>query len=178
MLQRNVWGGALGFGLYLNRRWSSGLCFAAGARKLSGDYPALATEPALSYFEMVWDNRFELYEKGRFSFNLQLNNGLAGAFLHDNATKKRVIGARGTQYRAKKVAEDYYYTVQPGIQANWSLQQTDETTEVLLTTQAFYRTLWGSGSFTGKQDLRGATFLIGITIRGLYHPDLLFPYQR
>lgn len=168
LLERSFWGGTVAAAVFPGRKWSSGISLAGVEPKLGNEYALLAAKPRLTFAELLWDNRYQVYEKSKFSLTLQLSNGLAIATLRDDAIRERVYAARGTRYQGKKVASGYYYVLQPGIQAAWHLAHPDASTDVLLTTQALYRMTWGHSSFVQTGALRGTTFCIGIAIRGLY----------
>ena len=145
----------------------SGLSLAASGTNIGNTFNYTIGSPRINYYEIGWLNTYDVYSKKNLLVNAELNNAFAGASLADNDQKEEYYSRYGKSYRAKVIARNYYYVLEPGIAAALKLGEDKCKQDYYLIAKARYRFAFGDSRFASAQGFSGMSLSIGIAIRGI-----------
>lgn len=165
-LDNHLYGANIDVKYYVYPKIATGLSLSIGQRKITDTFSYSIHQPLLNYYEIGWINQYDLLRSDVVRIGINLNNGIAISRLGDNAEKERYSTRYGYSYRAKKVATDYFYLLQPGIDASFRLFSNQHTPDVYITTKAKYRFVFGDNQYGQATDFSNYYFAVGISIIG------------
>lgn len=166
VLGKNFYGGAIDFKYYPFKRIATGLSFSMTERKIPYTFSYSIGRPQLDYYEIGWINQFDFVQQDKIRIGINLNNGLVISRLGDNAIKEKYRTRYGYGYRAKEVATNYFYLLQPGLDISFRIFSNKHYPDFYLTTKAKYRFDFGDNKYGQLNDFSNCYFGIGFTIIG------------
>lgn len=166
ILSTNFIGFSMDIRYYIRENWSTGMNFSYASRKMNTDFRYDVLSPAVEYSEISWLNQFDLLKKEKFRIGLQLSNGLAMATLVDRDIVEEFWDEFGVSESAKRIETNYFYILQPGIEASVKVYDNDRFPDVYLTAKAKYRHALGSPKFATASDFTNYYVGIGISLIG------------
>lgn len=166
VLSTNFIGFSMDIRYYVRENWSSGFNVSYAPRKVATDFQYDVLNPAVEYSEISWLNQFDLLKKEKFRIGLQLSNGLAMATLVDRDIIEEFWDEYGVTQSAKRVVTNYFYILQPGIEAAVRVYDNRGFPDVYITTEAKYRKAMGSPKFATPGDFSSYYIGIGVSLIG------------
>ena len=152
---------------YPVKHFGTGLSFMVASRKMKDTFSYSIKQPIINYFEIGWINQFNCIHTKRFRLNVELVNGIATAQLGDFAVKEKYWTKYGYRYRTKKVANNTYYYLSPGMDFSLRLVSENHGSAIYLTAKANYSFLFGRSHFASANQFSNYNAAIGISIIGL-----------
>jgi hypothetical protein len=166
VLNKDMYGGNIDFKYYPYKKWATGFSFSMTQRKITDTFSYAIERPIIYYYEMGWINQYDLLQNDKIRIGINLNNGLVISRLGDNAVLERYSTKYSYQYRAREVATNYFYLLQPGLDISYRLFSNKHYTDFYLTTKAKYRFVFGDTKYGQLNDFTNCYFGIGISIIG------------
>ncbi|HRE77584.1 MAG TPA: hypothetical protein PLL09_07145 [Flavobacterium sp.] len=166
ILSTNFIGFSMDIRYYVRENWSTGINISYASRKMKTDFQYDVFNPAVQYSEISWLNQFDLLKKEKFRIGLQLSNGLAMATLVDRDVTEEFWDEYGVTESAKRIETNYFYILQPGIEAAVRVYDNDRFPDVYLTAKAKYRQAMGTPKFATTSDFTNYYVGIGISLIG------------
>ena len=166
ILSTNFIGFSMDVRYYVRENWSSGVNFSYASRKMNTDFQYDVLSPAVQYGEISWLNQFDLIKKEKFRIGLQLSNGLAMATLVDRDVTEEFWDEYGATESAKRIETNYFYILQPGVEAAVKVYDNDRFPDVYLTAKAKYRQAMGAPKFATTSDFTNYYVGIGVSLIG------------
>lgn len=166
ILSTNFIGFSMDIKYYVLENWSTGINASYASRKMKTDFQYDVFNPAVQYSEISWLNQFDLLKKEKFRIGLQLSNGLAMATLVDRDVTEEFWDEYGVTESAKRIETNYFYILQPGIEAAVRVYDNDRFPDVYLTAKAKYRQAMGIPKFATTSDFTNYYVGIGISLIG------------
>lgn len=166
ILSTNFIGFSMDIRYYIRENWASGINISYASRKTNTDFRYDVLSPAVQYSEISWLNQFDLLKKEKFRIGLQLSNGLAMATLVDRDIVEEFWDEYGVTESAKRIQTNYFYILQPGIEASVRVYDNRRFPDVYLTAEAKYRKAMGTPKFAATSDFESYYVGVGISLVG------------
>jgi hypothetical protein len=166
LLSRNVYGFNFDMKYYPVKRWATGLTASIATKKTDNSYQYTIGKPIISYDEFGWINQYDLVHKDQFRLNVNLNNGMAIAKLGDNADKVLQWTRYGNVEVPKKIATNYFYLLQPGLDISFRVYNHRHDPDIYLTAKAKYRYVFGDSKYGQLSDFSNYYVGFGISLIG------------
>lgn len=166
LLNHRLWGGGLEIKYYSQKRLASGFSFSIASKKLVDTFGFSITKPLLNYLEIGWMHQYEIVQTKVFRLGVNLTNGFAMAQLRDKAQQEKKHTRYGDQYVPKKIAANYYYLLQPGMDASYQLFPNNHNPAFFINAKARYSLGFGKSGFSGENVFTGYRFSIGLSLIG------------
>ena len=166
ILSTNFVGFSIDVKYNMRENWSTGLNLSYAPKRMSTDFQYNVTRPAIEYSEVSWLNHFDLINKEKFRISLQLNNGLALATLVDRDIIEEFWDEYGVTESPKRIVINYFYILQPGVEAAVRVHDNDRFPDVYITAQAKYRQAMGTPKFAAANDFTNYFIGLGISFVG------------
>jgi uncharacterized protein (DUF2132 family) len=166
ILNTNFVGFSMDIRYYIRENWASGINISYASRKTNNDFRYDVLSPAVQYSEISWLNQFDLLKKEKFRIGLQLSNGLAMATLVDRDIVEEFWDEYGVTESAKRIQTNYFYILQPGIEASVRVYDNRRFPDVYLTAEAKYRKAMGTPKFAATSDFESYYVGVGISLVG------------
>lgn len=140
-------------------KFETGYAACWSSKKIDNSFSYAIQQPKITYFQIGWINQYNFLITNRFRLSANINNAFADAELGDNSIIVKVATPHGYANRAKEIAKNRFYLVEPGISFSvrlYTIQPNkkahDQGCSIYLTTTAKYRFLFGSAQYgTHKQ---------------------------
>lgn len=166
ILSTNFIGISLDIKYNVRENWSTGFNVSYASRKMKTDFQFEVLNPGVQYSEISWLNQFDLLKKEKFRIGLQLSNGLAMASLVDRDIVEEFWDEYGVTESAKRIQTNYFYILQPGIEASVRVYDNDRFPDVYITAEAKYRKAMGTPKFATISDFESHYIGVGISLVG------------
>lgn len=167
VLSNDFYGLNMDFKYYLHPRIATGFSTSLTSKKMNTAFQYQIEKPILNYYEFGWINQYEIIQTKNIKVGLNLNNGIVVAELADNAITQKVFTGRVMVDKAKVVATNYFFLVQPGLDISIKLfSKKSHSPDIYLTTKAKYRFVFGDGKYGQVNDFSSHYFGMGITMVG------------
>lgn len=172
ILSKKLFGGSVDFKYYPFKKIATGLSFSMTEKKVNETYSFSIQQPVLDYYEFGWINQYDIIESNKIIIALNLNNGIVCSRLADNAEKEKYWTKYGYSYRAKEVATNYFYLLQPGVNVSIKLISNKHSPDFYLTTKAKYRFVLGDSKYGSASDFSNCYFAIGLSVIGFMYEEV------
>ena len=166
VLSKDLYGGNIDFKYYPYRKFATGLCFSMTEKKITDTFSYSIGQPLLDYYEIGWINQVDLMQRDKIRIGVNLNNGIVISRLGDNSEKEKYWTKYGYRYRAKEVATNYFYLLQPGLDISLRLFSNHHYPDFYLTTKFKYRFVFEDNKYGQLNDFSNYYFGLGISIIG------------
>ncbi len=166
ILSRTFLGASTDVKYYPFERLATGISFVITGRKIPETFTYQIDKPTIEYYEFGWVNQYDLLQKERFRVGVFLNNGVSISRLGDDADREKYYTRYGTQYRAKKIATNYFYLVQPGIDFSVRIFGENHAPDFYLNAKARYRWVVGNEKYGERNDFNGYLLGFGLQLIG------------
>ncbi|EFK34663.1 Uncharacterised protein [Chryseobacterium gleum] len=164
ILQKRFYGGYLDLKYYPVKRWATGLSFSLVGRKITDTFTYSIGQPLVDFYEIGWVNQYDIIQKDKIRLGVSLNNGVAISRLGDNAEKEKYWARFGSGKRAKEVATNYFYLLQPGLNVSYKIYSNTNSPDIYFTTKLQYRAVFGSPKYGQINDFSNYWIGAGITV--------------
>ena len=171
-LNNNLWGGGISMKYYPQKKWGTGLLLSGAGKRTIDTFGFSIARPILSYYEIGWLNSFDIVQKNRWRTGVNVTNGLAIAELRDKAQLEIKHTRGGDRNIPKRIATNYYYLLEPGVDVSVKLISNNHNPDFYLTGNAKYRLQFGKSRFGAQDVLPGALFSLGISLIGFDKEEL------
>jgi hypothetical protein len=166
LLSEDLYGIAFDLKYYPYKRFGTGIEFSATEKKILDTFSYSIEKPILEYYEFCWTNQFDFLHSNRIRMGVNLNNGIAIARLGDNAIKETFYSQYGYGEIAKKVAANFFYLIEPGLDISIRLFSFKKCPDLYFTSKAKYRFQIGDCKYGQIKDFSNYYIGIGISIIG------------
>ena len=166
VLNKDLYGYTVDIKYYPFKKLATGLSFSIAQKKIDNSFSYSIGQPIINYYEIGWVNHYDILQNDKIRLGLNLNNGIVISRLGDNDDKDRYWTKYGYQYRAKEIATNHFYLLEPGIEASFRLFSNNHYPDFYLTTKAKYRFVFGDSNYGQLNDFSNGYFGIGLSIIG------------
>lgn len=166
VLSKNFYGLYISVKYYPLKRYATGIDLSFSEKKIIDTFSYSIKKPLLDFYEFSWTNQFDFIQSKRIRMGLNVNNGLAVARLGDNSIKETYYTEYGPEEKPKKVAANYFYLLEPGMDLSIKLFHIKRFSDFYLTSKAKYRFLFGNCKFAQLSDFSGYYFGLGVSLIG------------
>ncbi|MEC4050067.1 hypothetical protein OX284_011550 [Flavobacterium sp. SUN046] len=166
ILNKDLYGYNIDVKYYPFKNLATGFSFSIAQKKIDDTFSFSIGQPIVNYYEIGWVNQYDILQNEKIRIGLNLNNGIVISRLGDNDDKDRYWTKYGYQYRSKEIATNYFYLLEPGIDASFRLFSNKHYPDIYLTTKAKYRFVFGDSKYGQLNDFSNGYFGIGISIIG------------
>jgi len=166
VLSNDLFGFNIDFKYYPAKKFATGFNTSMTQKKIGETFSYSIGQSLIDYYEFGWINQYDFLQSDRIRMGLNLNNGVAISRLGDNEIKVKYRTKYGYQYRAKEVATNYYYLLEPGLDISIRLFSNNHYPDFYLTTKAKYRFVFGDSKYGSMNQFSNYYFAIGLSIIG------------
>jgi hypothetical protein len=167
VLSKDFYGFNFDFKYYLKKRFATGLEISATQKEISDTFSYSIQKPVVEYYEFGWINHYDILQSRYLRIGVNLNNGLSLSRLGDNSEKETYYTDDGVAERAKEVATNYFYLIEPGIDVSVRLFEIRDFAGLYLTTKLKNRFVLGHHKYGHIQDFSNYFISVGISFIGL-----------
>jgi len=147
------------------KRLGTGMFIGISTRNIDDTFSYKIIQPRLNIYEFGWANEYGLLMKKRFRINASLLNAVAVYELIDKGQKESVLTKSGYSDRAKRIANNYYWLVMPGVE--FAVQPSIKLKQLWITAGTKYQTLIGSSTYGTNEDFGSWFFSAGVSFINL-----------
>jgi|WetSurMetagenome_2_1015567.scaffolds.fasta_scaffold12417_3 hypothetical protein len=168
ILSNNFYGFSLDLVGY-RKIFGTGIHYNYMRKEIPETFSFLIEKPRVSFYELSLIIQYDLLTTNRARIDVNLINGLASSRLGDNAIKvEHWFWWRYSfdYYTSKKIARNYYYLFEPGIDVSYRFYANNNDPDYYLTAKAKYRFLLGDSKFGATNQFSNYSLAIGIGISG------------
>lgn len=165
-LNNRLWGGGMEIKYYPQRKWATGLSISIAGKNITDTFGFSIAKPLINYFEIGWLNQYEILQTQAFRVGVNLTNGFAVANLRDRTQLEKRHTRYGDQNVPKKIAANYYYLLQPGMDLSYKLIPNNHDPGFFINAKARYSLGFGKKGFGGENVFTGYRFSIGLSLIG------------
>lgn len=170
VLSYNLFGVSVDIKYYPKSRFATGINVSWLGKNISETFSYDIEKPYLNYTVIGWINQYDLFQKERIRVNLNINNGLAISQLADNDVKETY--SYWTEWglihgeSPKKIAESYYYILEPGFDISIRVFSQNSYPDIYLTSKTKYRFVFGESKFGETGQFSNYYFGLGVSFVG------------
>ena len=154
------------FKVYLLQKFATGFSASISSKKINASFQYTVGQPYLYFNEFGWINQYDVVQADRIRIGVNLNNGILISQLGDNDIKERYWTKYGYTEKAKTIATDYLYVLEPGIDLSLKIFSNKHNPDIYFTTKAKYRTAFGNPKFGSQADYNNYYLGASISIIG------------
>ena len=166
VIKNDFYGFNIDFKFYPFKKFATGINISLAERKISNSYTYSIKQPILDYNEWGWLNQYNLIQNNKIIIGINLNNGIVISRLGDNSEKERFLTKAGYTYKAKEVATNYLYLLEPGFDISYKIFSDKDISGIYLTAKAKYRFAFGDARYGNINDFSNYYFGFGISLVG------------
>lgn len=152
---------------YPSKRYAVGLSMSYAYRRTKNDFEKPAGSPVLDYFEWGIEQQYDVVQRSRVRMGASLNNGLGMVQLSDWDSVVQYMTSRGLRDRAKPVATNYFYQVQPGLDVAVRCTSAENPVALYITGKVKYNLMIGYPRFGTTRDFCKPYFGLGLMLAGV-----------
>ena len=165
ILDYAFWGLHLDFKGYITKKFSTGISVTYANKRIGYDFGYTIKKPIINFSQIGWVNKYDFVNYKGITFFGELVNGLSDARLgDDNEHVLTGYTKYGPVYQPKKIAENYYYLLEPGVGISIPIYKTHDNDLLNFTTRVRYRFVFGKGNYSNSDQFSNYEVCIGITI--------------
>lgn len=172
VLNSIFWGGGFSIKYYPQKKWSTGLLLWGAGKRTVDTFGFSIRRPVLNYYTIGWINSFDLVQKNSWRTGISLTNGMAISELRDKAQTEKLRTRYGYRDVPKRIATNYYYLLEPGVNVSVKLVSNNHNPDFYLTGGAKYRLLFGNSRFGTPDVFSGLVFSLGLSLIGFDKEEL------
>lgn len=172
ILNNSLFGGGFSMKSYPQKKWGTGFLISGASKRTPDTFGFSIARPLLCYYEVGWVNSFDIVQKNWWRTGVSLLNGLAIVDLRDKAQTEKRHTRSGDVDVPKRIATNYYYLLEPGIDFSVKVVSNNHNPDFYLTGSAKYRMLFGNSGFGTQKMNSGALFSLGISVIGFGKEEL------
>jgi len=154
------------FKVYPIRRFATGFSASITNKRINDSFQYSVGKPYLYFNEFCWINQYNIVQADRIRIGINVNNGILVSQLGDNDVKVKYWTKYGYSERAKTVATNYFYVIEPGIDISLKLFSNKHDPDIYLTAKAKYRAAFGDAKFGGQSDYNNYYIGASVSIMG------------
>jgi hypothetical protein len=166
VLSNDLYGFNFDFKYYPIKRFATGFNASMTQKKISNTFSYSIGQSLIDYYEFGWINQYDFLQSYRIRMGINLNNGIAISRLGDNEIKEKYRSKYGYQYKAKEIATDYFYLLEPGLDFSIRLFSKNHYPDFYLTTKAKYRFVFGDSKYGSLNQFSNFYLGLGLSIIG------------
>jgi hypothetical protein len=166
LLSQNFYGMSFDIKYYPKKRFATGFEMSISEKKISDTFSYSIQKPILDFIEFGWINQYDILQSKHLRLGINLNNGIAISRLGDNTEKETYYTEYGYEEIPKKVASNYFYLLEPGVDFSLRLFSIKNGPDFYLTSKAKYRFVFGKTNYGNEKDFINYYFGIGLTLIG------------
>jgi hypothetical protein len=169
LLSNNFYGFNIDIIGYRTKKWGTGIYFTYFRKKISDTFSYSIGRPIVDFYEVGFINQYDFLKTYRIRIDVNLINGLAVSRLGDNAIKVSHWWwwkFPFQYYTSRKIATNYYYLFEPGLDISLHLFSDKQGTNFYLTTKAKYRFLFGDCKYGTMNQFSNYLMAVGVSITG------------
>jgi hypothetical protein len=167
MLEEHFIGAAFSVKGYLAKRYAAGFSMSYSYHRTTNAFEKPAGSPVLDYFEWGVEQQYDFVQRSRLRIGASLNNGLGMVQLSDWDSVIQYVTPRGLRNRAKPVATNYFYQVQPGIDVAVRCTSAENAVALYVTGKVKYNIMIGYPRFGTTSDFCKPYFGVGLMLAGV-----------
>jgi len=166
IISNDFFGFNFDFKYYPIKKFATGFNASMTQKKINNTFSYSIGQSLIDYYEFGWINQYDFMQFDRIRMGLNLNNGIAISRLCDNEIKEKYFSKYGYQYRAKAVATNYYYLLEPGLDISIRFFSNKHYPDFYLITKAKYRFVFGDSKYGSINQFSNCYFGLGLSIIG------------
>lgn len=168
----DLWGLALEMRYFPTKKFSTGLYLAGVQKKITDTFLFSVIKPQVSSLDIGWINQYDLVQNKNIRLGANLITALTISMLRDKAFTERVRTSRGYRNVSKKIAENYQFLLEPGLDLSVKLISNNHEPDFYLTGKTRYRWAIGSTEFGSASMFSSFSFGLGIALIGFDREQL------